>query len=58
MPDLKPIVARTPEDLADALGLQRTAAKEWQFQHALLARLKEIVRRLCVHTRENVTRLS
>ena len=45
MPDLKPIVARTPEDLADALGLQRTAAKEWQFQHTLLARLKEIVRR-------------
>jgi predicted XRE-type DNA-binding protein len=45
MPDLKPIVARTPEDLADALGLPRTAAKEWQFQHTLLARLKEIVRR-------------
>jgi len=45
MPDLKPIVARTPEELAEALRLPRTAAKEWQFQHALLARLKEIVRR-------------
>jgi predicted XRE-type DNA-binding protein len=42
---MKPIVARTPEDLADALGLPRGAAKEWQFQHVLLARLKEIVRR-------------
>jgi predicted XRE-type DNA-binding protein len=45
MPKIKPIVARTPEDVADALGLPRAAAKEWQFQHALLARLKEITRR-------------
>jgi predicted XRE-type DNA-binding protein len=45
MPKIKPIVARTPEDLADALGLPRVAAKEWQFQHVLLARLKEITRR-------------
>jgi predicted XRE-type DNA-binding protein len=45
MPKIKPIVARTPEDVADALGLARVAAKEWQFQHVLLARLKEITRR-------------
>jgi predicted XRE-type DNA-binding protein len=45
MPKIKPVVARTPEDLADAIGLPRAAAEEWQFQHALLARLKEITRR-------------
>ena len=45
MPKIKPIVARTPEDVADALGLPRVAAEEWQFQHVLLARLKEITRR-------------
>jgi predicted XRE-type DNA-binding protein len=45
MPKIKPIIAATPEDLADALGLPRAAAEEWQFQHVLLARLKEIVRR-------------
>jgi predicted XRE-type DNA-binding protein len=42
---LKPIVATTPEDLAGALGLSAAAAREWQVQHALLKRLKEIVRR-------------
>ena len=42
MHKLKPIVARTPEDLAGALGLSRVAAKEWQVQHILLGRLKEI----------------
>jgi predicted XRE-type DNA-binding protein len=45
MPRLKPIVATTPEELAGALGLSSVAAKEWQVQHALLKRLKEIVRR-------------
>jgi len=45
MPKIKPIIAATPEDLADALGLPRVAAEEWQFQHVLLARLKEIARR-------------
>ncbi len=44
MPKLKPIVTATPEDLAQALGLSATEAKEWQVQHALLKRLKEIVR--------------
>ena len=42
---LKPIVATTSEGLAAALGLSAAAAKEWQVQHALLKRLKEIVRR-------------
>jgi predicted XRE-type DNA-binding protein len=45
MSKIKPIVAATPEDLADALGLPRVAAGEWQFQHVLVARLKEIARR-------------
>ena len=42
---LRPTVATTPEELAGALGLSAAAAKEWQVQHALLKRLKEIVRR-------------
>ena len=42
---LKPIVAKTPEDLAGALGLSTAAVKEWQVQHALLKRLQEIVRK-------------
>lgn len=45
MPRIKPVVAATPEDLAAALGLSAAAGKEWQVQHALLKRLKEIVRR-------------
>jgi hypothetical protein len=44
MPRLKPIVAATPEDLATVLGLSTTEVKEWQVQHALLKRLKEIAR--------------
>jgi predicted XRE-type DNA-binding protein len=44
MHKLKPIVAATPEGLAGALGLSSTEAREWQVQHALLTRLKEIVR--------------
>ena len=42
MPKVKPIVARTPEELADHLGLSRATAKEWQVQDLLLKRLKEI----------------
>jgi len=45
MHKLKPIVARTPEELAGALGLSEVAAKEWQVQHILVKRLKEIARR-------------
>ena len=42
---IKPIIADTPEGLAEALGLPRAEAEEWQFQHVLLGRLKEIARR-------------
>ena len=42
---LKPVIARTPEELAGALGLPGVAAKEWQVQHILLKRLKEVTRR-------------
>ena len=40
---LKPIVCKTPEELAAAIGLSAADAKEWQLQHALLKRLKEVV---------------
>src|SRR5205823_2450945 len=36
MSKIKPIVAHTPEQLASALGLSATDAREWQVQHALL----------------------
>lgn len=42
MPKIKPIVARTPEELAANLGLSTAAVKEWQVQRVLLKRLKEI----------------
>jgi hypothetical protein len=41
----KPIVAKTPGQLAEALGLSATEAREWEVQHALLRRLQEIVRK-------------
>ena len=40
----KPVVARTPEGLARTLGLSGTESHEWQVQHALLKRLRQIVR--------------
>ena len=43
MRKFKPIVARTPEALAQALGLSVAEAKEWQVQRTLLRRLKDIV---------------
>jgi plasmid maintenance system antidote protein VapI len=45
MRKLKPAVAKTPEALAEALGLSAAEAKEWQVQYVLLKRLREIVRR-------------
>jgi predicted XRE-type DNA-binding protein len=42
---LKPVIARTPEALAGALGLPAITAKEWQVQHVLVTRLKEVARR-------------
>ncbi len=45
MPKLKPVVARTPKELAEALALSAADAREWQVQHELAARLKEIARK-------------
>ncbi len=45
MPKIKPVVARSPEALAETLGLPRAEAKEWRVQYALLKHLKEIVRK-------------
>ena len=45
MPKIKPIIARTPEELAASIGLSTAAVKEWQVQHALLKWLKEIAGR-------------
>ena len=45
MSKLKPVIARTPEELAGALGLPAVAAKERQVQHILLKKLKQVVRR-------------
>jgi predicted XRE-type DNA-binding protein len=45
MPKIKPIIAKTPEELAASLGLSTAAAKEWQVQRVLLKRLKEIAKR-------------
>ncbi len=41
----RPFLAKTPEALAEALGLSAADAKEWQVQYALLQRLKEVVRK-------------
>jgi predicted XRE-type DNA-binding protein len=41
----RPFIAKTPEALAEALGLSAAGAKEWQVQYALLQRLKGIVRK-------------
>ena len=43
MRKVKPIMVRTPEELARSLGLAVAEAKEWQVQHAMSKRLKEIV---------------
>ena len=40
----KPVVARTPEALARTLGLSGAESHEWQVQHALLKKLRQIVR--------------
>jgi len=45
MARVRPVVARTPEALAQALGLSRAEAKEWQVRHPLLKHLKEIARK-------------
>ncbi len=45
MPRIKPVIARTPAELAGALGFPAAAAKEWQVQYVLLKRLQDITRR-------------
>ena len=45
MPRVKPVVVRTPEALAETLGLSPAEAREWQVRHALLKRLKEVVQK-------------
>jgi len=35
--------ARTPEALAEAIGLGRAESQEWQVQHALLKKLRQVV---------------
>ncbi len=37
MAKLKPVVAKTPKELAEALALPAAEAKEWQVQHELAA---------------------
>ena len=44
MNDIKSMVANTPEELAEILGLGRAEAHEWQVQHALLKKLRQIVK--------------
>lgn len=41
---IKTIIAQTPDELAQTLGLNGVEAQEWQVQHALLKRLRQIVR--------------
>ena len=43
MRKVKPIIAKTPAALAQALGLSVAEADEWQVQQTLLRRLKGIV---------------
>ncbi len=45
MSKLKTVVAKSPEELADALGLARWEVREWQVQFDLTKRLKEIVKK-------------
>lgn len=40
----KTVTARTPEALAQALGLTAAESQEWQVQHSLLKRLRQIAR--------------
>lgn len=52
MARVKPSVAKTPEELAEVLGLSTADAKEWRVQNDLLKRLQAIVRKEKItHTR-------
>jgi predicted XRE-type DNA-binding protein len=41
----KPTIARTPEALAEVLGLSAADAREWQVQYTLKKHLQEIVQK-------------
>lgn len=45
MSKVKPVVAKSAAELAEVLGLPAAEGREWQVQHALAGRLREIVRR-------------
>ena len=45
MPRVKPVVAKTPKELAEALALPAADAREWRVPHDLAGRLKEIARK-------------
>lgn len=40
----KPLVVHGPDELARTLGLSSAESEEWRVQHALLERLRKIVR--------------
>jgi predicted XRE-type DNA-binding protein len=48
MKKTKPVVARTPEALARTLGLSGSESHEWQVQHALLKKLRQVVQDECL----------
>ncbi|MCC6587122.1 MAG: XRE family transcriptional regulator [Bryobacterales bacterium] len=41
----RPVTAKTPEELAEALGLSRAESQEWQVQYSLLKKLRQVVQR-------------
>jgi predicted XRE-type DNA-binding protein len=45
MAKVKPVIVRTPKQLAEALGLPLAEAREWQVQYELAGRLREIARK-------------
>ena len=45
MPKVKPVTAKTAEELAATLALPAAEARDWQVQHLLAMRLKKIVRK-------------
>lgn len=50
MPKVKPVIAKTPKALAEALDLPAADTREWQVQNDLATRLKEIARKQkCTH---------
>jgi predicted XRE-type DNA-binding protein len=40
----KPVIAKTPDDIARAIGLTKAEAREWRVQYVLWKRFQQIVR--------------